>query len=267
MNLPPLNKSDRRREYDLYPEDVRDAVVYHYLFSSFSHRELDEKIMCLNETITGYQSMNILHFLGLSSDFKGVFAGYSIETAIEELLSSHNDDYSEIVNCLSRYNETSNTGYEDKEDYRLIVQINDSFTNPSDSKPFKHKGVKKAKAAPVLISGKKVFPRDRKTAFNALSHAHYSCEVDNTHPTFIRRSTNYAYTEPHHLIPLAFSDEFDVSLDVEENIVSLCSNCHNQLHYGKEIDTILKTLYNQRYAALKKVGLEITFERLKSFYY
>lgn len=67
-----------------------------------------------------------------------------------------------------------------------------------------------------------------------------------SHPTFIRKKSDKKYTEPHHLIPMAFSDEFDVSLDVEENIVSLCSNCHNQIHYGKDADVLLRKLYEER---------------------
>ena len=45
------------------------------------------------------------------------------------------------------------------------------------------------------------------------------------------------------LVPLAYSDKFNVSLDVEENLVSLCSNCHNNLHYGKAFESLLKKLY------------------------
>lgn len=45
------------------------------------------------------------------------------------------------------------------------------------------------------------------------------------------------------LVPLAYSDKFNVSLDVEENLVSLCSNCHNNLHYGKDFESLLKKLY------------------------
>ena len=44
--------------------------------------------------------------------------------------------------------------------------------------------------------------------------------------------TSQNYTEQHHLIPMAYSDKFEVSLDVEVSIVSLCSTCHNHIHYG-----------------------------------
>lgn len=103
-------------------------------------------------------------------------------------------------------------------------------------------------------------------AINALAHAGYVCEVDLTHPTFIRKKSDKKYTEPHHLVPMAFSDEFEVSLDVEENIVSLCSNCHNHIHYGKDADILIKHLYEERKTILESAGIKITLGRLLSMY-
>ena len=60
--------------------------------------------------------------------------------------------------------------------------------------------------------------------------------------------------------------DFSVSLDVENNVVSLCSNCHNQIHYGTDIDSILKPLYEQRIESLKLVGIEITYNEIKKYY-
>lgn len=65
---------------------------------------------------------------------------------------------------------------------------------------------------------------------------------------------------------MAFSDKFDVSLDVEENIVSLCSNCHNHIHYGQGASELLTKLYYERKEALNSVGLNISLEELLSYY-
>ena len=86
------------------------------------------------------------------------------------------------------------------------------------------------------------------------------------HPTFIRRNTDKNYTEPHHLVPMSCSDQFDVSLDVEENIVSLCSNCHNEIHYGKNADILIKKLYWERKEDLEKAGICISMEKLLNAY-
>lgn len=154
---------------------------------------------------------------------------------------------------------------EDSEDERLVAELRaDALTGVPDH--FKYQGKAKEKADPVEAAGRKIYPRDRQTSINALSHAGFHCEIDSNHPTFLRRNSSKPYTEPHHLIPMAFSDEFDVSLDVEENIVSLCSNCHNHIHYGQGADALLKVLYLERNEDLKRVGINITFEQLLSFY-
>lgn len=120
--------------------------------------------------------------------------------------------------------------------------------------------------APVRVENRVVYPRNRQTAINALAHAQYACEINPTHLTFIRKHTGMPYTEPHHIVPISQQDRFAVSLDVEENIVSLCSNCHNHIHYGVETDALIRTLFRQRKALLHSVGIDVTEEELLSFY-
>lgn len=96
--------------------------------------------------------------------------------------------------------------------------------------------------------------------------ADFKCEISKDHKSFIRKSTNQNYTEPHHLIPMAYSDKFKVSLDVEANIVSLCSTCHNHIHYGVDAKDLLTALYYQRIKRLRAVGLDISLEELLQMY-
>ena len=114
--------------------------------------------------------------------------------------------------------------------------------------------------------GKIKYPRSAKTVINALALANYMCEIDNNHETFLRKKDKTNYTESHHLIPLSKYEEFDYDLDVEENVVSLCSNCHNLLHYGAGYKNILHVLYEKRKILLSDVGLNITFEDLLNYY-
>jgi predicted HNH restriction endonuclease len=108
--------------------------------------------------------------------------------------------------------------------------------------------------------------RNSGVAANALCNADYKCEYCVTHETFIRKSNGKPYTEPHHLIPMKYQQNFKVSLDVENNIVSLCSNCHNRLHYGANIDEVLEILYSKRKLLLEMAGIKITYEDLKKYY-
>lgn len=131
---------------------------------------------------------------------------------------------------------------------------------------FCYSGVPKEKASLIDTKGRKSYRRDRSVAINALVLAKHKCEIDGNHPSFVRRNSNFLYSEPHHLVPLGFYEMFPVSLDVEENIVSLCSTCHNQLHYGKNIKPLLYKLYEERKDLLRSVGINITLHELLKMY-
>lgn len=157
-------------------------------------------------------------------------------------------------------------GQNDIEDQILIKELKETRIEDFEYYHEYEGGKKKEKQEPKIQNGVRIYMRDKKIAMNAMAHADYLCEIDKEHPTFVRKYIDLNYTEPHHLIPMAYSDLFDVSLDVEENIVSLCSNCHNFLHYGRDYEVILKRLYGERIEDLTKVGLYITFEELLEMY-
>ena len=118
-------------------------------------------------------------------------------------------------------------------------------------------------------NGRLQYPRDPKRRANALVLADFLCEYDTSHPSFIRKSNSKPYTEAHHLIPLNAQglDQFkNINLDCEANIVSLCSQCHNQLHYGIGVEAIITRLYNDRKAKLLQCGIKIELDELLKFY-
>lgn len=131
---------------------------------------------------------------------------------------------------------------------------------------FEYSGMPRKVKEPLDKDGVRIFPRDRQTAVNALAHAEFACEIDPQHPTFIRRHSDKTYTEPHHLVPLAMQDQFDVSLDVEENIISLCSNCHNEIHYGEDADRLIRELYVKRKDYLVRAGIVVSEKNLLFMY-
>lgn len=131
---------------------------------------------------------------------------------------------------------------------------------------FEYLGTPREKQIPISSGARNIYRRDKQVALNALIKAQHKCEVDVTHPSFLRKNKDILYMEPHHLIPLAYQDEFEKSLDVEENIVSLCSNCHNRFHYGWGLEKILRTLYDERAEHLRRVGIEISFDDLLEMY-
>ena len=127
---------------------------------------------------------------------------------------------------------------------------------------------KHKKDAVISKKGKVNYPRDHKILAKAIRIANYQCEVEKEHKSFTRRTNRKNYTEAHHLIPMNCQGDFEYSLDIEENICSLCSNCHNCLHYGvdEERFVLLEKLYNERKDYLYKCGIGISFEKLKTYY-
>lgn len=120
----------------------------------------------------------------------------------------------ELYNFLNCYKEN----YSDEE---LLLTMNQVEFVQRDYKVYSGK---KAKLEPIFINGRREFTRNRATTMGALSNASYRCEIDGAHKTFIRKNSNIPYTEPHHLVPMKYADQFLTSIDVEENIVSLCSS-------------------------------------------
>lgn len=94
------------------------------------------------------------------------------------------------------------------------------------------------------------------------------CEYDNKHEYFISNKSSKNYVEGHHLIPMKYQDNFEYSLDVEANVVSLCVVCHKILHLGIIEDKIkiLNKLYELRKDLLSLSGLEISLGELIDLY-
>lgn len=146
------------------------------------------------------------------------------------------------------------------------LEVNVSTLNENATIEYEPKPEKPLMAAASKLSKEK-YRRDNQRAYNALKRANYCCEFDPNHPSFIRKSDNTQYTEAHHLVPFSFQDQFSNSLDVEANIVSLCSNCHNQIHFGRNPEEILVKLYEERKDELLLAGIKITdFKELLKYY-
>lgn len=117
----------------------------------------------------------------------------------------------------------------------------------------------------IIKSG---YVRDARVRELALQLANFQCEIDKEHVTFISKATLKDYVESHHLIPMAYYNEFQYSIDNEADIVALCPNCHRCLHLGRFEDKkiLVERLYYKHIESLKKTGIEITLEGLLEMY-
>lgn len=169
-----------------------------------------------------------------------------------------------LYDCFGKPSKNAQDIQERKADEQNAIAVDTILAKeiaPQDSWN-KHKAAK-------LIGDCYVYPRNPKVSAFAIQNAGFRCEYDNTHNSFIRKSNGKRYTEVHHLIPLKYYDDmrFDkISLDVPANIVSLCSECHNLIHYGRDNKQIITALYNSKKAELQNAGIDVSLEELLKMY-
>jgi len=83
----------------------------------------------------------------------------------------------------------------------------------------------------------------------------YSCVIDEKHKTFI--SNLKPYLEGHHVIPMYQQKNYNFTLDDVNNIVSLCPNCHREIHHSDNKNKILEKLYLIQKVYMKNNDIEL----------
>ena len=101
---------------------------------------------------------------------------------------------------------------------------------------------------------KKRTKRDYKIIDDAKKRDNFICAVNEKHNTFLSGGNNY--TEGHHLIPMFQQKNFDFSLDIIENIATLCPNCHREVHFADNKKEILNVLYEKQQNFLDNYGIQ-----------
>ena len=99
--IPQLSFSGRDREYKQRSYDEISQITKAWLFTDDQgHRELDRDILGLDPLVSkGWQSMGVLHYLGLKKEFKGLFTDISVSEAIEHL-ESDEQDFAFVIELL-----------------------------------------------------------------------------------------------------------------------------------------------------------------------
>jgi hypothetical protein len=103
---------------------------------------------------------------------------------------------------------------------------------------------------------------------NALEIAGFKCEIDQSHTTFLNKKSKKQYMEAHHLIPMRKQGAFKYDIDVPENILCLCPNCHRKIHLAEDTSkkAILKQAYEKKRLQLPQRGISISFNALVDIY-
>ncbi|QBQ07612.1 HNH endonuclease [Spiroplasma gladiatoris] len=100
--------------------------------------------------------------------------------------------------------------------------------------------------------------RNQKLAKSCIERSNFKCEIDNNHFTFNSLSNNM-YLESHHVIPFSMQNRVDFELDVIDNLIALCPNCHKAMHYGdSNIKTsMINAIYNYKNNFLYKNNINL----------
>lgn len=163
--------------------------------------------------------------------------------------------------------------YNDKEFQEELLKEELEFEkylteNPADVTKADIEDKPKDKPNHRSVNNKKVWSRNPKYATEAVADADYLCEINNQHKHFISKFNGENYVEAHHLIPMQYQEQFDNSLDIHANIVSICLVCHKKIHFGlfDKKKEILEKLFNSRRERLIKSGIYISLDELYSYY-
>jgi 5-methylcytosine-specific restriction protein A len=219
-----LEKSTRVREYKSYPANVRGHVAYIFLRDKkMGHRKIDQIYLGKDPAFTrGFQSMGILHFQGLVKEHHGIFAGLEIDYIINELAKA--EGANELISDLNAYKNhqvVEQSSFEAQFQSKVLEALKDkqlariARLSEREGRP--------SRIQTISYS----FDRDPDVVAEALFRSNGICESCKKPAPFKRKINGDPYLEVHHIIPLS-----EDGLDITENVLALCPNCHRELHHG-----------------------------------
>lgn len=116
---------------------------------------------------------------------------------------------------------------ESQAEYKVTFEneVNESLDDSSENR--QRRLASRANKPKVVYRLVQDYRRDPDVVAEALYRAEGFCEKCKEKAPFIKRSNGEPYLEVHHIIPLSQG-----GLDSLENVISLCPNCHREIHFG-----------------------------------
>lgn len=104
----------------------------------------------------------------------------------------------------------------------------------------------------------------------AREKANYKCELEQYKGCryFTSKTTNHNYVEVHHFVPREFRNNYENSIDVLANYITLCPHCHKMIHLATDRERIdaIRFIFNQRKDRLESCGLHVELKDLLNYY-
>ncbi|MGL5797305.1 MAG: HNH endonuclease [Cetobacterium sp.] len=205
-------------------------------------------------------SFNPFELLGITEEFFKKYIKFEVQPTNVKDIKLYNE-YIEYAKKLPKLENTIKEKQFYKDMQRGIIkegkEIQKSIHHISklESLPLNKK---------IIIKKINIPQRDRSNVEFVLKRENYTCQNNRSHKTYRSGTTGQQLMHVHHLIPMKYQYLFDFSLDVPDNMFSLCPNCHDGIHHGDKsvIKEILTKLYNQR-----GYKLPLKLEHILELYY
>lgn len=230
-NIPVLNSSGRVREYNQYPEELRDKVVYEHLFNGKTHRELDEKLLGLDSRQSkGFQSMGILHYIGIRGEYRGFFESLDLEEVIDRL-KKENRNFENLTRILERLQQKNSF---ESELTGLVEE--DLLSEKLEEEEYYFEGEVKT------YFGKR-YERNAENRKNAILIHGTSCAICEFNFEEFYGAHGRGFIEVHHINPISTFEEKRI-VDPRTELIPVCPNCHRMLHRKKSEILSIEELRN-----------------------
>lgn len=253
--FPPLNyERTRAREFNYYDDNERSSVIYHWLVYGTSTREMDVKILGLNESSKGYQSHGIYRYLGLDRCHQGFFRGWSIADIVEyfhplcidpqlcaifyylyDYLTSHSlyADTPSVLEIKGNFPEEETKG-QLWIDRVWMAQYNEHEL--LDTHLLSLPDIRDDGRGMVVTRGGDVYYSSAAVKSTVKNIYDFHCQVCGD--VILRKgwreclgrtaSWKYLSADIHHILPLSKGGP-----DRRDNMICLCPTCHRKFHSGE----------------------------------
>lgn len=120
--------------------------------------------------------------------------------------------------------------------------------------------------------GRKRFKTQKRIRDFVLKKADYMCDCNDSKHFYFESVEFHNYVEGHHIVPMNRQEEYligdKINLDIPNNIVPLCPNCHSQIHLGSRQARIkiISELYVRNKVKLQSFVPDLSLAVLASYY-
>ena len=124
----------------------------------------------------------------------------------------------------------------------------------------------------VDATGRKKYKTIKKVRDIVLKKANYTCNCHDKLHFYFESVDLHNYVEGHHIVPMNRQEEYyfdkNINLDIPNNVVPLCPNCHCQIHFGSRQARIkiISELFVRNKEKLQSFDPKLTLSVLASYY-